>query len=75
MRKMLYMTLMLLAVAGAVAGSASQTEAAQSTCLNPGPNCGCRCECGHLLKCCTSGGVTTCAPTFDPHLLCPQIAC
>ena len=74
MRKMIYVALMLLAVI-AVAGSVPQTEAAQSTCLNPGPNCLCRCECGQLLKCCSSGGVTTCAPTYDPNLLCPQVAC
>ena len=75
MRKMIYLTLMLVAVVCAVAGSVPQTEAAQSTCLNPGPNCSCRCECGQLLKCCTSGGVTTCEPTYDPNLLCPQVAC
>ena len=74
MRKMIYVALMLLAVV-AVAGSVPQTEAAQSTCLNPGPHCLCRCECGQLLKCCSSGGVTTCAPTYDPNLLCPQVAC
>ena len=75
MRKMLYVTLMLLAVVCAIAGSVPQTEAAQSTCSNPGPGCSCRCECGQLLKCCTSGGVTTCNPTWDPNLLCPQVAC
>jgi hypothetical protein len=75
MRKMIYVTLMLVAVVGAVAGSVPQTEAAQSSCLNPGPGCLCRCECGHLLKCCTSGGVTTCKPIFDPNILCPQVAC
>jgi hypothetical protein len=75
MRKMVFTLLMLLAVLGAVAGSVPQTEAAQSTCLNPPPNCLCRCECGHLLKCCTSGGVTTCKQIFDPNMACPQVAC
>jgi hypothetical protein len=75
MRKLVFTMVMLLAVLGAIAGSVPQTEAAQSTCLNPGPNCRCQCQCGQLYKCCTSGGITTCEPTYDPNLLCPQIAC
>ena len=75
MRKLVFTMVMLLAVLGAIAGVVPQTEAAQSTCLNPGPNCRCQCECGQLLKCCTSGGVTTCEPTYDPNMLCPQVAC
>ena len=60
---------------GAVAGSVPQTEAAASFCLNPPANCQCRCQCGQLLKCCTSGGVTTCKPISDPAMACPQVAC
>jgi hypothetical protein len=75
MRKIIYMSFMLLAVVGAVAGSVPQTEAAASFCLNPPANCQCRCSCGQLLKCCTSGGVTSCKPISDPAMACPQIAC
>lgn len=70
MRRIVYVTLMLLAVAGAVSGPV--VEAAGSVCTNPGPGCSCRCECGQLLKCCTSGG---CNPVYDPNWLCPQVAC
>lgn len=75
MRKMVFTLLMLLAIAGALVTSAPVEAAKGSICSNPGPGCTCRCECGQLLKCCTSGGSTTCEPVWDPNILCPQIAC
>lgn len=73
MRKIVYVTLMLLAVAGATSGPV--VEAAASACFNLPSNCNCRCNCGQLQKCCTSGGATTCKAVYDPNILCPQIAC
>jgi hypothetical protein len=73
MRKIFYVMLMLLAVAGAVGSSVE--AAAGSACSNLSSGCTCRCECGQLLKCCTSGGTTACKPVYDPNILCPQIAC
>jgi hypothetical protein len=66
MRKMICTLLMLVAVVAAFAGPVPRTEAAQSVCTNPGPNCECHCECGQLLKCCTSDGVPTCEAVYDP---------
>jgi len=74
MRKMVFTLLTLLAIAGAIVSSAP-VEAKGSVCSNPGPGCTCRCECGQLERCCTSGGSTTCEPVWDPNILCPQIAC
>ena len=73
MRKMIYLTLMLLAVAGAVGSPV--VEAAAAACSNLPSNCSCRCNCGQLERCCKSGGVTTCQAVYDPNILCPQIAC
>jgi hypothetical protein len=73
MRKIVYVALMLLAVAGATSGPI--VEAAASACSNLPANCSCGCNCGQLQKCCTSGGVKTCQPVYDPNILCPQIAC
>ncbi|HYO11673.1 MAG TPA: hypothetical protein VE685_00580 [Thermoanaerobaculia bacterium] len=75
MRKMVFTLLMLLAIAGAIGTSAPVEAAKGSICSNPGPGCTCRCECGQLERCCTSGGITTCEPVWDPNILCPQIAC
>ena len=70
MRKIVYVALLLLAVAGAI-GSPVIEAAAGSACSNLPAGCSCRCECGQLLKCCDS----VCKPVYDPNLLCPQIAC
>lgn len=76
MRKIVFLALMLLAVVGAIGSvEAAKPPGGGSVCSNPGPGCACGCECGQLLKCCTSGGVTTCQPVYDPNWLCPQIAC
>ena len=66
---------MLLTVAGAIGSVEAAKPGGGSICANPGPGCTCGCNCGQLQKCCTSGGITTCQPVYDPNILCPQIAC